>query len=85
MLAYSRLRSKGPRDCDHDDVWEGRRIIPAQYIIDATTTRPSDTYLAPGKATPMLGYGHMLRLLPGRGDCSPLIGANGQRICVDLT
>ena len=30
----------------HDGVWEGRQIIPAQHMIEATTTRPSDTYLA---------------------------------------
>jgi hypothetical protein len=32
----------------HAGVWEGSQIIPAQYMIDATTTRLSDTYLAPG-------------------------------------
>src|SRR6516225_2521202 len=49
----------------HDGVWEGKQIIQAQYMIEATTTRPSDTYLAPGKATPRLGYGYLLWLLPG--------------------
>src|SRR5439155_14815960 len=32
----------------HDGAWEGRQIIPAQWMIEATTTRPSDRYLAPG-------------------------------------
>jgi CubicO group peptidase (beta-lactamase class C family) len=67
----------------HDGVWEGKQIIPAQYMIDATTTRPSDAYLAPGKATPTLGYGYFLWLLPGPRRGFALLGANAQRICVD--
>jgi CubicO group peptidase (beta-lactamase class C family) len=67
----------------HDGVWEGKQIIPAEYVIDATTVRPSDAHLSPGKATPALGYGYFLWLLPGTRRQFALIGANGQRICVD--
>jgi CubicO group peptidase (beta-lactamase class C family) len=69
----------------HDGIWEGRQIIPAQYIIDATTTRPSENYLAPGKAMPTFGYGYFLWLLLGARRQFALVGANGQRICVDPT
>jgi CubicO group peptidase (beta-lactamase class C family) len=69
----------------HDGVWEGRQIIPAQYMIDATATRPSDGCLAPGKATPTFGYGYFLWLLPGDRRQFELVGDNGQRICVDPT
>jgi CubicO group peptidase (beta-lactamase class C family) len=69
----------------HDGVWESRQIIPAQFMIDATTTRPSDAYLAPGKAMPTFGYGYFLWLLPGDRRRFALVGANGQRICVDPT
>jgi len=69
----------------HDGVWQGRQIIPAQYMIDATTTRPSDAYLAPGNAMPTFGYGYFLWLLPGARHQFALVGANGQRICVDPT
>ena len=67
----------------HDGVWEGRQIIPAQYMIDATTTRPSDAYLAPGKALPAFGHGYLLWLLPGARRQFALLGANGQSICID--
>ena len=60
----------------HDGVWEGKQIIPAQYMIEATTTRPSDTYLAPGKATPRLGYGYLLWLLPGARSSAPMASAS---------
>jgi CubicO group peptidase (beta-lactamase class C family) len=69
----------------HDGAWEGRQIIPAQYMIDATTTRLSDAYLAPGKAMPNFGYGYFFWLLPGARRQFALLGANGQRICVDPT
>jgi CubicO group peptidase (beta-lactamase class C family) len=67
----------------HDGAWEGNQIIPAQYLIDATTRRPADTHLAPGKATPNLGYGYFIWLLPGARRQFALLGANGQRIIVD--
>jgi CubicO group peptidase (beta-lactamase class C family) len=66
-------------------LWEGRQIIPGQYLIDATTTRPSDDYLAPGRAMPTFGYGYFLWLFPGPRRQFALVGANGQRICVDPT
>jgi CubicO group peptidase (beta-lactamase class C family) len=69
----------------HDGLWEGRQIIPTQYLIDATTTRPSDDYLAPGRAMPNFGYGYFLWLLPGIRRQFALVGANGQRICIDPT
>jgi hypothetical protein len=50
----------------HDGAWEGTQIIPSQWMIDATTTRPSDAYLAPGRASrTSMGYGYLLWLLPG--------------------
>ena len=69
----------------HDGDWEGKRIIPAQYVIAATTTRSSDIYLAPGNAMPNFGYGYFLLLLPEARRQFALVGANGQRICVDPT
>lgn len=67
----------------HDGAWEGRQIIPAQWMIDGTTVRPSDAYLKPGRAMPTFGYGYLLWLLPGSRRQFALVGAYGQRICVD--
>jgi CubicO group peptidase (beta-lactamase class C family) len=67
----------------HDGAWEGKQIIPAQWMIDATTVRPSDAYLAPGKPMPWFGYGYLLWLLPGNRRQFAMVGDFGQRICID--
>jgi CubicO group peptidase (beta-lactamase class C family) len=69
----------------HDGAWEGEQVIPAQWMMDATTVRDSDGYLLPGKAMAPepFGYGYLLWLLPGARRQFALVGAFGQRICVD--
>ena len=67
----------------HDGAWQGKQIIPSQWVIDATTVNPRDSFLAPGKAMAHFGYGYLLWLLPGARRQFALVGANGQRICVD--
>ena len=67
----------------HDGAWEGRQIIPSQWMMDATTVRPSDAYLLPGRAMPTFGYGYLLWLLPGDRRQFAMVGAFGQRICMD--
>jgi CubicO group peptidase (beta-lactamase class C family) len=67
----------------HDGAWDGNQIIPAQWMIDATTVRASDAYLAPGKAMPTFGYGYLFWLLPGPRRQFALVGYKGQRICID--
>jgi CubicO group peptidase (beta-lactamase class C family) len=66
----------------HDGAWNGRQIIPAQWMIEATTVRPEDDYLQPGNAMAVFGYGYLLWLLPNRRQFA-LVGAFGQRIIVD--
>jgi hypothetical protein len=68
----------------NDGAWQGKQIIPAQWMIDATTVRASDAYLAPGKlGNGAFGYGYLLWLLPGTRRQFALFGDLGQRICVD--
>lgn len=67
----------------HDGAWNGRQVIPAQWMIDGTTVRASDAYLLPGKAMRNFGYGYLLWLLPGDRRQFALVGDWGQRIIVD--
>jgi CubicO group peptidase (beta-lactamase class C family) len=67
----------------HDGAWQSKQIIPAQWMIDSTTVRGSDGYLAPGRATRDFGYGYLIWLLPWGQRQFALLGSYGQRICVD--
>ncbi len=67
----------------HDGAWNGRQIIPARWMHDATTVRVVDDYLLPGNAMADFGYGYLLWLLPGDRRQFALVGAFGQRIIVD--
>ena len=68
----------------YDGAWEGKQIIPAQWMIDATTVRASDAYLAPGKlAGGFLGYGYLVWLLPGTRRQFTLLGGYGQHVLID--
>jgi CubicO group peptidase (beta-lactamase class C family) len=67
----------------HNGAWGHQQLIPAQWMIEATSVRRSDAFLAPGKATSGLGYGYLLWLLPGSRRQFALVGQNGQRICID--
>ena len=67
----------------HDGAWEGRQLIPGQWLLDATTVKPTDGYLAPGIATPYLGYGYQLWILPGERRRFALLGIRGQMILID--
>jgi CubicO group peptidase (beta-lactamase class C family) len=67
----------------HDGMWNGREIIPRQWLIDATTVRSSDTHLAPRVATKYYGYGYQIWLLPGAERRFVLLGIRGQMIFVD--
>jgi len=69
----------------HDGAWEGRQLIPRQWLLDATTVRPADGHLAPRVATPYFGYGYQVWLLPGEQRRFALLGIRGQVILVDPT
>jgi CubicO group peptidase (beta-lactamase class C family) len=67
----------------HDGVWDGKQIIPSQWMIDATTVRPSDAFLLPGRATKLFGYGYLFWLFGGNRRQFALVGYKGQYVCVD--
>jgi CubicO group peptidase (beta-lactamase class C family) len=67
----------------YDGAWEGRQVIPRQWLLDATTVAAGDAYLAPGAATPYFGYGYQTWLLPGEQRRFALLGIRGQIILVD--
>jgi CubicO group peptidase (beta-lactamase class C family) len=67
----------------YDGAWEGKQIVPAQWMIDATTVRASDAYLLPGRATKKFGYGYLFWLFPGNRRQFALLGYKGQYVCVD--
>ncbi|MDI4233153.1 serine hydrolase [Bradyrhizobium sp. Arg237L] len=67
----------------YDGVWEGRQLIPRQWLLDATTVKPTEGYLAPEIATSYFGYGYQVWILPGTQRRFLLMGIRGQMILVD--
>ena len=67
----------------YDGAWQGRQLIPRQWLLDATTVQPGNAWLAPGAATPYFGYGYQVWLLPGEQRRFALLGIRGQVIFVD--
>ena len=66
-----------------DGDWNGKQLIPRQWILDATSVAESDPQLVPGQSTRFFGYGYQLWIFPGARRMFALLGANGQRIFVD--
>jgi CubicO group peptidase (beta-lactamase class C family) len=67
----------------HDGHWHGRQLIPAPWIMAATTVRADQPHLRPGTATPIFGYGYQTWILPTKRRMFLLWGIRGQRIFVD--
>ena len=66
----------------HGGNWRGRQVIPAEWIRQATTVA-AQGHLRPGVATPSLGYGYQVWILPGERRMFGLFGVRGQAIIVD--
>ncbi len=67
-----------------DGNWDGRQVIPRQWIKDATSVRPEDGHLLPGRVSPGFGYGYQVWLLGGEpAGTFSLRGIRGQVLFVD--
>lgn len=66
-----------------DGLWNGKRIIPRQWLLDATTIPVHDSQLMPERAARGFGYGYQVWILPGARRMFALRGADGQFILVD--
>ncbi len=65
-----------------DGAWNGRQIVPREYLIDATDVSRQPPAFAPGVATPSLGYGYQVWLWPLRARTFMLQGVYGQAMLV---
>ncbi len=58
---------------------DGMQVIPRAWIEAATTVRPQDSHLRPGRATPYFGYGYQTWIFP-EGLGFALLGVRGQAV-----
>ncbi|HET8996526.1 MAG TPA: serine hydrolase [Acetobacteraceae bacterium] len=65
----------------HDGAWNGRQIIPRDWLLASTTV--AAPFLAPGRVARLYGYGNQVWLLPGPRREFALLGIHGQTIFVD--
>jgi len=67
----------------HDGAWNGKQIVPREWLLQATTVESPSGFLSPGIANPIFGYGYQVWILPGERRMFALQGMDGQRIIVD--
>ncbi len=67
----------------HEGVWNGRQVVPKDFLRDATTHHAADRHLAPGTVTPYYGYGFQFWIFPGERRMFVLRGMNSQYVFVD--
>lgn len=65
----------------HDGAWNGRQIVPRQWVLDMTTAQLP--FQLPGTATKFYGYGYQTWLFPGSRWQFALLGIHGQAVFVD--
>lgn len=67
----------------NDGALNGRRILPYDFLIEATDWHRQPEAFRPGKATADLGYGYQFWIFPGEKRRFALMGIFGQLIYVD--
>ena len=66
----------------HDGDWNGREVVPRQWVLDAMSVHSDAPHLAPGNQAGALGYGYQTWLLAGERNFV-LLGVRGQAVFVD--
>jgi CubicO group peptidase (beta-lactamase class C family) len=67
----------------HDGAWNGRQIIPRQWLLDATEPVTEASFRAVEKGKHPWGYGYQVWLMPAPRRTFVLEGIEGQRIFID--
>ena len=75
---YARLGILLAQDGQRD----GHSIIPREFLLDATDAQRQPAAFRPRRATPYLGYGYQVWLLPNKERTFVLQGIHGQHIFV---
>lgn len=66
----------------NDGVRDGRAVIPREFLLDATDPARQPPAFRPRAATPFLGYGYQVWLLPYQTRTFVLQGIHGQAVYV---
>jgi CubicO group peptidase (beta-lactamase class C family) len=67
----------------YDGAWNGKQIVPKDYVLAATSVRPADKHLQPGGPVPYYGYGYQIWTFAGPRRMFVFRGANSQYVFVD--
>jgi CubicO group peptidase (beta-lactamase class C family) len=67
----------------HDGAWNGRQIVPRQWILDATQPVAANSPLAVDRGANPWGYGYLVWLMPAPSRTFVMEGLEGQRIFID--
>jgi CubicO group peptidase (beta-lactamase class C family) len=65
----------------HDGTWNGKRIVPREWLLASTSIAPEDGHLRLGWM--WSGYGYQIWLVPGGNRIFALRGYRGQFVIVD--
>lgn len=66
----------------NDGMWNGRALVPKDFVLDATDSERQPDYLKPRRATPYFGYGYQTWLYPYRTRTFQARGLFGQELIV---
>jgi CubicO group peptidase (beta-lactamase class C family) len=80
---YARLGVVLANDGARPDLPGAPRVIPREFLLEATDWRRAPEQFRPGKATPHYGYGYQFWIYPGQARRFALLGVYGQSIFVD--